>query len=93
MKDIQVIEDMPKDIIRRENQVQPITTQDLKKRMEEETEQRKLITDFITEHMKAGVDFGTIKFTKRDGTEVESKPSLLNLGQKILFSVSLPPYF
>jgi len=82
MKDIQVIEDMPKDIIRRENQVQPITTQDLKKRMEEETEQRKLITDFITEHMKAGVDFGTIKFTKRDGTEVESKPSLFKPGSE-----------
>lgn len=82
MKDIQVIEEMPKDIIRRENQVQPITTQDLKKRMEEETEQRKLITDFITEHMKAGVDFGTIKFTKRDGTEVESKPSLFKPGSE-----------
>jgi len=82
MKDIQVIEDMPKDIIRRENQVQPITTQDLKKRMEEETEQRKLITDFITEHMKTGVDFGTIKFTKRDGTEVESRPSLFKPGSE-----------
>lgn len=82
LNDLQVIEPMSKDIVRRENQIQPITTQDLKTRIEEETEQRKLITEFISQHMKAGVDFGTIKFTKRDGTEVESKPSLFKPGSE-----------
>lgn len=64
-----------------------LTTKDLQTRIQEETEQRKLITEFIAQHMKAGIDYGTIKFTKRDGTEVESKPSLFKPGSEKFVSL------
>ena len=64
------------------NQAPVLTTQDLQVRIKEETEQRKLITEFITQHMKAGVDFGTITIKTRDGRELESKPSLFKPGSE-----------
>jgi hypothetical protein len=60
----------------------PMTTKDLQARIAEETEQRKLITDFIAIHMKEGVDYGTIKVKTRDGREFESKPSLFKPGSE-----------
>lgn len=62
--------------------IEVLTTKDLSLRIAEETEQRKLITEFITQHMKSGVDYGTIKITTRDGREVESKPSLFKPGSE-----------
>jgi hypothetical protein len=64
-----------------------LTTKDLQVRIEEETEQRRLITEFITNHMKEGVDYGTIKFTKKDGSQVESKPSLFKPGSEKFVSL------
>ena len=64
------------------NQAPVLTTQDLQVRIKEETEQRKLINEFITQHMKTGVDFGTITIKTRDGREVESKPSLFKPGSE-----------
>jgi len=64
------------------NQAPVLTTQDLQVRIKEETEQRKLITEFITQHMKPGVDFGTITIKTRDGRELESKPSLFKPGSE-----------
>lgn len=64
-----------------------LTTKDLQTRIEEETEQRKLITQFITDHMKSGVDYGTIKIKTRDGREVESKPSLFKPGSEKFVSL------
>lgn len=69
-------------IIPSEPTLRVLTTRDLQIRIQEETEQRRLVTDFIRDHMKAGTDYGTIKFTKRDGTEVESKPSLFKPGSE-----------
>lgn len=60
----------------------PLTTKDLQVRITEETEQRKLITEFITQHMKEGVDYGRIKVKTRDGREVETKPSLFKPGSE-----------
>jgi hypothetical protein len=88
----EVMNDQPQDIIEGEvTQITPelapaalvvLTTKDLQVRIQEETEQRRLITEFISQHMKAGTDYGTIKFTKRDGSEVESKPSLFKPGSE-----------
>jgi len=69
-------------IIKSEPVIQVLTTQDLSLRIKEETEQRKLINEYIAQNMRTGVDYGTIKFTKRDGTEVESKPSLFKPGSE-----------
>lgn len=65
----------------------PLTTKDLQDRIQEETEQRKLITQFISDHMKPGVDYGTIKIKTRDGREVESKPSLFKPGSEKFVSL------
>lgn len=59
-----------------------LTTKDLQARIQEETEQRRLITEFITNHMKDGVDYGKIKVKTRDGREFESKPSLFKPGSE-----------
>ncbi len=50
--------------------------------MEAETEKRKLITQFIANHMKTGVDFGTIRFGGK-----ESKPSLFKPGSEKFISL------
>jgi hypothetical protein len=75
-------ENMTTDLVIRENQVQVLTTQDLTARIKEETEQRKLVTEYISQHMKANVDFGTIKIKTRDGREIESKASLFKPGSE-----------
>ena len=76
----EIIEVQPQEV---NNNLAPVlTTKDLQIRIAEETEQRKLITEFITNHMKAGVDYGTIKIKTRDGREVESKPSLFKPGSE-----------
>ena len=62
--------------------IQVLTTKDLSIRIQEETEQRALITEFITQHMKSGVDYGTISFTTKSGAVKESKPSLFKPGSE-----------
>jgi len=62
--------------------LQVLTTADLKARIQEETEQRKLITEFISQHLKEGIDYGKIKIKTKDGREVESKPSLFKPGSE-----------
>lgn len=62
--------------------LQMLTVGDLRARIQEETEQRKLITEFISKHMKEGVDYGKIKVRTKDGREVESKPSLFKPGSE-----------
>ncbi len=89
------------------NQIQPVekkteakpvltilSVSDLRARIEEETEQRKLITEFISKHMKEGIDYGKIKVKTRDGREVESKPSLFKPGSEKFCSLfHLRPVF
>lgn len=59
-----------------------IESKDLKQVMANETEKRKLITQFIKKHMENGVDFGTISF----GGKV-SKPSLFKPGSEKFLSL------
>lgn len=74
--------------------LQVLTVSDLKARIEEETQQRRLITEFISKHMKEGVDYGKIKVKTRDGREVESKPSLFKPGSEKFCSLfHLRPVF
>lgn len=82
-------------IIKKEQTAQIITTtEDLKLRIKEETDQRALITEFISSHMKSGVDYGTIKFTTKSGVEKESKPSLFKPGsEKFCSLLHLRPVF
>ncbi len=47
-----------------------------------EAERRRLITQFISKHMKEGVDYGTITITGRNGQEYKSKPSLFKPGSE-----------
>jgi hypothetical protein len=87
-----------------QNQLQPVeetkptfqvlTVSDLRTRIQEETEQRKLITEFISKHMKEGIDYGRIKVRTKDGREVESKPSLFKPGSEKFCSLfHLRPVF
>lgn len=74
--------------------LQVLTVSDLRARIQEETEQRKLITEFIAKHMKEGVDYGKIKVRTKDGREVESKPSLFKPGSEKFCSLfHLRPVF
>lgn len=50
--------------------------------MEEEAEKRKLITLYISKHLKSGADYGTIKFGGK-----ESKPSLFKPGSEKFLSL------
>lgn len=78
--DGEIIEVQPHEV---NNNLAPVlTTKDLQIRISEETEQRKMITEFISNHMKDGVDYGKIKIKTRDGREVESKPSLFKPGSE-----------
>ncbi len=54
----------------------------LRTRMALETERRKVITEYIKQNMKEGVDFGTITFETRTGKKVESKPTLFKPGSE-----------
>jgi len=73
---------------------QVLTVGDLRTRIQEETEQRKLITEFISKHMKEGIDYGKIKVRTKDGREVESKPSLFKPGSEKFCSLfHLRPVF
>ena len=74
-----------------------LTTKDLQTRIEEETEQRKLITQFISNHMKDGVDFGRIHISKNCEDKYScsyakhpghfSKPSLFKPGSEKFVSL------
>lgn len=55
---------------------------DLASVMKSEAEKRGLITQYISQHMKSGTDYGTIKF----GTK-ESKPSLFKPGSEKFLSL------
>jgi len=59
-----------------------------------EVERRRLITQFISKHMKEGVDYGTITITGRNGKEYKSKPSLFKPGsEKFCSLLHLRPTF
>lgn len=60
----------------------------------EEKERRKLITKFISEHMKEGIDYGQIEMVGKDGKKYLSKPSLFKPGsEKFCSLLHLRPTF
>ncbi len=60
----------------------------------DEAQRRKLITGFISQHMKAGVDYGTITIVGKSGKEYTSKPSLFKPGsEKFCSLLHLRPTF
>lgn len=61
--------------------LEPVSN-DLAVMMKSETEKRKLLTEYISKHMVAGVDYGTIKFGGK-----ESKPSLFKPGSEKYLSL------
>lgn len=71
-----------------------MATHDLAIVMKEETEKRKLVMDFIANHMKAGVDFGKIHIAKDCPNKYNcsnsyhfSKPSLFKPGSEKFMSL------
>ncbi len=75
-----------------------VTTADLKKALETQTEQRQLIQDFIKKHLKEGTDYGKIHVVKNCPMEDKargscdrdyhySKPILFKPGQEKIFSL------
>ncbi len=60
----------------------------------DEAQRRKLITQFISQHMKEGTDYGTITITGKNGREYTSKPSLFKPGsEKFCSLLHLRPTF
>lgn len=59
-----------------------LTSTDLAMVMKVEAEKRGLITQYISQHMKSGTDYGTIKFGSK-----ESKPSLFKPGSEKFLSL------
>lgn len=75
-----------------------VTTNQLRSALEIQTEQRKLIADFIKKHLKKGTDFGSIHVVRVCPTEENkrgscrltyhfSKPILYKPGQEKIFSL------
>lgn len=62
--------------------VNKISVKSLEATMKQEAEKRALMTRFISQHMKEGVDFGTIRIGGRD-----SKPSLFKPGSEKFLSL------
>lgn len=92
-----------KDIVKRDSAfsiVGNVTTDQLKKALEVQTEQRKLIEDFIKAHLREGTDYGRIHIVNKDRCPDEnrkpgsceksyhfSKSILLKPGQEKIFSL------
>ncbi len=65
-----------------------VTTAQLRVALETQTEQRKLIHDFIQKHLVPGVDYGTIAGEgKKSGKKFESGAVLFKPGQEKIFSL------
>lgn len=75
---------MAKEIVTKEVSLTPLETgsKDLAGVMQEEAKKRGLITQYISQHMKSGSDYGTIKIGGRD-----SKPSLFKPGSEKFLSL------
>lgn len=63
-------------------EIEPMTVApaQLKMQMKVETERRKVMTDYITENMVDGKDYGKIKIQTKSGGTVESKSTLFKPG-------------
>lgn len=71
--------------------VDPKSLQDY---IKHEQEIRDILTKYIKEELKAGVDFGTIKISSKSGKEYQSKPTLLKPGsEKFCAIMHLRPTF
>lgn len=63
------------------NPISLMSVQQMKDQLALETKKRKILTEFINEHMKEGVDYGQISIkSKRTGVTYTSKPTLFKPG-------------
>lgn len=71
-----------------------LTPSQLRKQMARDQEVRAIVTEYISNNMKAGVDYGTITIKGKDGRTHESKPSLFKPGaEKFCSLFKLRPTF
>lgn len=77
--------------------VSSMTPELMKKLLKQETEKRKILTSFIKDHLKEGVDYGTIRIeSKRTGKVYETKPTLFKPGAEkfcSMFRIQAEYYF
>lgn len=64
-----------------------VTTKELEAALATQTEQRKLISNFVQKHLKMGVDFGTIDGESKNGKKFTSGKVLFKPGQEKIFSL------
>lgn len=62
--------------------VQSMDMKSLPKQIEATEQAFKLMGDFIKRNLKAGIDYGVIEYTKKDGTPVKTKPFLHKPGSE-----------
>lgn len=64
-----------------------MSTKNLQKQVDKMTAQRQVIAGFVKDHLKEGVDYGTIESTSKSGKAFKSKPTLYKPGQEKIFSL------